>query len=279
MCNQDQETCNNLEKLHRLEMLIALEVKRLCEKHSINYFLTAGTLLGAVRHGGFIPWDDDMDFGMLREDYDKFIHVCGNELSDKFFLQTWDTEESFPFSYAKIRLNGTHVYEDFSKSGKMHDGIFIDIFPFDNVPSIKWKSKIQSKRYFFCKRILWMKKGLGNNMKSSRAKKIKYDISYLLLKLVSYNFTKKYFKRTLKKYNQIETNYVVADGSYSYSKETIPKEWTKSLIKVKFENEEFLSYKEYKKYLSHFYGNYMELPPVEKRKSHININVDFGIYM
>ena len=81
-----------LDKIHFLELKIAKEIKRICDKNNIKYFLTAGTLLGAVRHGGFIPWDDDMDIGMLRMDYEKFINACQKDLGKEFFLQTWDTD-------------------------------------------------------------------------------------------------------------------------------------------------------------------------------------------
>ena len=91
-----------LSKIHSLQIKIALEIKRICEKNGLPYFIIAGTLLGAVRHGGFIPWDDDMDFGLLREDYEKFIEACKTDLSDEFFLHTWDTDPEYPFSYAKI---------------------------------------------------------------------------------------------------------------------------------------------------------------------------------
>ena len=76
---------NELKKIHELELYIACEIKRLCEENNIRYFLTAGTLLGAVRHGGFIPWDDDMDIGMLRADYDRFIEICKTQIGDEFF--------------------------------------------------------------------------------------------------------------------------------------------------------------------------------------------------
>ena len=80
-----------LQHMHSLHLILADEVKRICEKHNIRYFMIAGTLLGAVRHKGFIPWDDDMDFGMLRNDYDKFVSVCAAEIDEnKFYLQTED---------------------------------------------------------------------------------------------------------------------------------------------------------------------------------------------
>ena len=103
-----------LQKMHRLHLVLADEVKRICEKHSIEYFMLAGTLLGAIRHKGFIPWDDDMDFGMTRNNFEKFLLVAEKELdAKKFYLQTDRKDRFYTFNFAKLRLNGTKVIEEF----------------------------------------------------------------------------------------------------------------------------------------------------------------------
>ena len=100
-------TEKELLRVHELELVIAEEIKRLCTKHHISYFMIAGTLLGAVRHGGFIPWDEDMDFGMTRKNYDRFVRICQKELdSSRFFLQTMETDPGYTYAFAKIRLLG-----------------------------------------------------------------------------------------------------------------------------------------------------------------------------
>ena len=90
---------------HQLNM--AKEVDRICKKYNLRYSIAGGTLLGAIRHQGFIPWDDDLDISMPREDYDKFIKIAQQELGKKYFLQTWDTDKNFVFPFAKIRENNT----------------------------------------------------------------------------------------------------------------------------------------------------------------------------
>jgi len=273
------EVNEQLKKMHTLELKIALEMKRICEKHDIKYFMTAGTLLGAVRHGGFIPWDDDMDFGMLRKDYEKFLEVCKTELGSEYFLQTWDTDPEYPFSFAKLRLNGTRFVEGFSENGSMHNGLFIDIFPFDNVPDDVDLRKKQGKKCFVCKRLLWIKKGMGTNMKEGGAKqKIKYYGFLMFSKFFKYEKIKDYYKKTQQLYNDNLTQKVVTDGSYNYDKESIERTWVENLEPVKFETEEFLSYVDRKGYLEYFYGDYMKLPPEEKRNGHLLRDVDFGEY-
>lgn len=269
---------NNLDKIHKLELMIALEIKKICEKHNIRYFLTAGTLLGAVRHKGFIPWDDDMDIGMLREDYEKFLEVCKAELDKKYFLQTWDTDPDYPFSYAKIRLKNTRFVEAFSSKGEKENGIFVDIFPFDAVPDSKIKRKIQGKKYFLCKRLLWIKKGYGENIKENKKKQIKYNLFLLVSHFFNYNLLKKYFHKTQIKYNHINTEKVAADGSYAYKKESIKREWTQKLEYVGFEAEKFLSFKNREEYLTYFYGDYNQLPPLDQRDRHMLLDVDYGPY-
>jgi len=125
-----------MEEIHKIQFEMALEVKRICQNHNIEYFLIAGTLLGAVRHKGFIPWDDDLDIGMLRIDYNKFISLAPIEMDKKYVLQTWDTDPGFALPSAKLRKSGTKYIERNSQKANIHNGIFIDIFPFDNAPRV-----------------------------------------------------------------------------------------------------------------------------------------------
>lgn len=274
------EITDHLRKVQLLELVIAKELKRICEKYSIKYFLLWGSLLGAVRHEGFIPWDDDMDFGMLREDYEKFIEACRNDLDPRFFLQTWDTDPEYPMHYAKLRLQGTHFVEKFSEKVSMNNGIFIDIIPFDNVPDGIIQRKIQGLRYFLCIRLLWIKMGMGESMKAeSLVKKIKYVSFLLFSKFFSGKGIKNYFNKILIKYNDKPTKEIVGTASgRNYCKLVFPCGWAEKLENIRFETIEMPAFKTRHEFLSFMYGDYMTPPPLEERQGHLPIDIDFGPY-
>jgi lipopolysaccharide cholinephosphotransferase len=125
------------------------EVDRICRKHDIRYFVTGGTAIGAYFWQKMLPWDDDIDVGMMRSDYERFAKVAQQELGDRFFLQSPDTEPHTPFYFMKVRMNGSRFSESTFKHIDMHQGIFVDIFPFDKVPRQKWLERLQHKVVFF----------------------------------------------------------------------------------------------------------------------------------
>ena len=142
---QEQE----LQKLQEALYATLSEVDRICKKHGIRYFVTGGTAVGAYFWQKILPWDDDVDVGMMRPDYERFSKIAQEELGDKFFLQTPDTEPHTPFYFMKVRMNGSCFSESTFKHIKMHQGIYVDIFPFDKIPKQKWLEKLQHKVVFF----------------------------------------------------------------------------------------------------------------------------------
>lgn len=125
------------------------EVDRICRKHDIRYFVTGGTAIGAYFWQKMLPWDDDIDVGMMRSDYERFAKVAQQELGDRFFLQSPDTEPHTPFYFMKVRMNGSRFSESTFKHIDMHQGIFVDIFPFDKIPRQKWLERLQHNVVFF----------------------------------------------------------------------------------------------------------------------------------
>lgn len=267
-----------LKKVQEIQLNIALEVKRICNKHEIKYSLIAGTLLGAIRHKGFIPWDDDMDIGMLRSEYEKFIEVAKKELSNDYFLQTWETDLGFGMPFAKIRKNGTKYVEKNSIKTDQHEGIFIDIFPFDAVPNSRLRKKTHELKTYILKRLLLIKLGYQLWDSDENFKKNIYRIISVVIQPISLEYIKEKLKNEMVKYNNYSMEEVVTiGGSYGYRKETIFKKWLENLQTIEFEKCDFLAPVENVNYLEKFYGDYKELPPEEKRYNrHGIIDIDFG---
>lgn len=264
--------------LKALELKIALEIKRVCEKNGLRCFLIYGTLLGAVRHGGFIPWDDDMDMGMLREDYDKFEKACQTDLAPEFLWQSWDNDPSYPFPAGKVRLKGTHVQEKFAVEG-VEDGIYVDVFPFDAAPEGPWARRVQGWWYFFGKRLLWLKKGYGKCIRDeSASQRMKYTLMSAVARLVPYGWLKRRFARAMVRHNGRSARQVAAPGDWAYAKQCTERAWFDDVIPFEFEGERFLSFRAADAYLRHLYGDYMELPPENERVGHEFQRLDFGPY-
>ena len=192
------------QKIQKLILYIANEVIRICDKNDIPYNITAGTLLGAVRHKGFIPWDDDFDFAMTRNDYERFLKACKKDLNtDIFFLQTAETDRNFAYSMAKLQLLGTEIIEDFSIGVDIHHGIFVDIFPYDKLPDGDVKRKKFLKKNHLLKTMLWIKCGYGVKEHSGRTG---YKILHFLGRFVTIEKLKKKIYAHITKYNNTNFN-------------------------------------------------------------------------
>lgn len=130
------ETTPELKRLQDDAKEIVKEIDRVCKELGIGYFACGGTMLGYVRHGGFIPWDDDIDVGMFRADYERFKHEAGAIIdSERFFLQTRETDPNIPYLFSKVRMNGTEYLTEYNVKRDFHKGICVDVFPFDYIPN------------------------------------------------------------------------------------------------------------------------------------------------
>ena len=136
---------SQLKEVQQKELQILLEVDRICKRNGLTYYLIGGSALGAVRHGGFIPWDDDIDIAMPRDDYRKFLKLCSRELPAEYFLQTYTSQPDFPYPFAKVNLNNTTFIENRLHKLNIHHGIFIDVFPLDGVPHRKMWQALEAK--------------------------------------------------------------------------------------------------------------------------------------
>jgi len=271
---KSQEIVLSQKQLRQMQMIqleMLEEVDRICRKHNINYSLDGGSLLGAVRHKGFIPWDDDIDLIMLRKEYEQFYQICQNELNQEyFFLQEYRTDPYYYVGYPRIRRNHTVYTRIGHEHMKYHGGVFIDIFILDNVPDGSLSRILHRAYCFVIRKMLWSESG-----------KILHTIRFvrLLLRLVSYIPRDVMFlllNNLADRYNKNETK-LVRHLTHPYPRPSvcpygIPAYLLNDFIELEFEGKKFKAVKRYKEYLTLLYGNYMILPPEEKRKIHIHLS-------
>lgn len=188
---KDEIRCDFLVSQKRQEIwakeLEVFEViKGICKKHQITYYLVAGSLLGAVRHKGYIPWDDDLDVAMFREDYNKFLKYAQKELPEELFLQTPYTDPGYYYGMAKIRINNTTGIRirDWGCGLPFHQGIFVDIFPIDSVPDGKFMRKLHSKIAHIITRIPKNAVYYETEKSHSKAGKAVHSFCKLLIKII-----------------------------------------------------------------------------------------------
>lgn len=271
-----------LRKVQLTQFSIAKEIKRVCDKHDIEYILDSGTLLGAVRHGGFIPWDDDMDIGMTRDNYNRFLEIAKTELGKDYFLQTWDTDKNYPLPFAKVRLNGTTFIEDVLEKAHMHHGIYVDIFAYDVWPENKRQQKKLWRKRLYLQGLIRMKCHYLKFKSDAAWKYFIKAIMFTFIKFLSLFYTK---KGLVKRHDQViaKFNQLKSDNIYEHTANVkfghcvVPKTCLEGLIDLKFEDDVFKCPSNYDEYLRIIYGDYMKLPPEEKRlKGHKITKVDFG---
>lgn len=274
----DENYLKELKKLQSLELKIAKEIKRVCENNNIHYFLIGGTLLGAIRHNGFIPWDDDIDIGMKREDYESFLQVCKNDLGNEFFLQTYKTDRAYGQFFAKVRLKETQFIEKSAEKTSAHNGIYVDIFPFDFTDEDAFIRSKYISRINLLTNLYRFKKGY-----KTWTNDFLHMCYYYLYKFLTYFIKISLLESSVERIISLSKNsdypYVINYFDCTPSKEYMSIKGVNNLIDVSFEDTVFKAPLDSKEYLFKTYGNYMQLPPKDKRYNRHNIvKLDFGKY-
>ncbi len=255
-------------EIKEIELNILVEFDKLCKKNNLYYTLCGGTLLGAVRHKGFIPWDDDIDVLMPREDYERLLNdfnVDKTDLPKYMELANWKKGNmSFPFmKLVDKRTKIDSQYLDDNKSNKL----WIDIFPIDGNPEDEKKLNYLYRKSLFLRRILLIKMATVGEGKT-KAKKIFKPFLKLLFLPISNKYLCKKIDENARKYSFNDTAFI-GGVLWGYGTcEKINKEKYMSPKKMEFEGKMFNIPSNYDEYLSNLYGEYMKLPPEEKRITH-----------
>lgn len=260
----------NLDKLHTVHLEIADELHRICVKHDIDYFMSAGSMLGAVRHKGFIPWDDDFDTGMTRENYDRFLEVVEKEISDDFYYISLDNNLKYSLRYIKLMKKHTRLDEAANPKDIENYGIFIDIFVFDKVPNNNLLKLHHNVSVEIFQKLLYAKAKNQLNLNESIIKRNIYKILQIVVKPLSRKWLIKSLKNSMTRYNNIESEFLTNTGEYfaNYNNEMISVSMTKNLKLYTFENRQYYGFEDYETYLTNLYGDWRTLPHIDNRVPH-----------
>lgn len=261
-----------LKRIQREELEIVKEFVRICDKYHIDYFGVFGTTIGAIRHQGFIPWDDDMDFGMLRKDYEKFIKVAPKEFGDRYALAGPDCGHRYYNFVSKIYKKGTWFVTNYNH-GNFEMGINIDIFVYDNLAEEEKEQKKQMKKATLL-RYMYMSKNV-NFYKNSVFKtgnlipRLISGAAYYIWKIlpISNEFLCRKWKKNAIQFEG-KTQVVTQFNDSGIWESRIALEDLYPLIEVPFEDFSIKVPYAYDKVLREMYGDYMQLPPDEKRQNH-----------
>lgn len=272
-------TLEQIQKIQELEVKNLRVLQSVCQQLNIEFVLCDGSLIGTVKYKGFVPWDDDLDVAMLREDYMRFVQEAPALLPEDYHLQTPYSDKKTPHPFSKLRLKGTKCVEFVNHRIKMEHGIYVDIYPIDRMPDddealLKSFKKYQWLTYFYVIRQSPYPPVAGGGFKRKVKNVVKHLVSAALHLIPQRCFIKR-IDSVMTRYNHLETKrwgnlcfpepknlyydmFPFEDGVFEEIRVKIPKNWDQHLALK--------------------YGNYMELPPEEERLGHKPYILDFGKY-
>lgn len=253
-----------LRKLQKIELEMLIELDRICRKNNIKYTIIGGTLIGAMRNGGFIPWDDDIDVAMLRTEYEKFRKACKKDLDKtRFYFQDHRNTKGYRWGYGKLRRKGTVFLREHQEHMPYEQGVFLDIFPHDGVPNVYPVRAVHNFICFLIRKFLWSEVGKGEDKNI-----LKRNVFKFMSKVPDKKIFNVYHK-VICWSNRGKRKWVRALMFPTFGKEFgYNRDWFEPGEDVIFEGYRFQCMKGAKEYLKFSYGDYMQLPPVEKRKVH-----------
>jgi len=260
-------SAEELTAVKAIELEILIEIDRICKKHGIKYTLDGGTAIGAVRHGGFIPWDDDIDLLLLRPEYEKLCKVLKTDLDrSRFYYQDFRKTEGYRWGHGKVRRKGTV----FARLNQEHlpyaQGIFLDLWPYDNVPDSVLLKPLHAFACFMVQKTAYSKVGVTVN-------KGVVKLVYAALNCVPEKALHGMMRGLIRLSNSKKNAKHVRMLTYSLPKNTYPfgykREWFENLTEIEFEGHRFPIVRDYNEWLSYKYGDdFMELPAEKDRRIH-----------
>lgn len=261
---------DEFKKLQSVQLEIMDEVHRVCCEHQITYYIIGGTALGAVRHGGFIPWDLDIDIAMPRADYERFAQVAPTALTSRYIYRDYKNTPKFMHPHALVCVKNTKLSTRFGYLNPQEEdlGIFLDVFPLDEAPADEALQKEHSEKIMKIKRLKYLRRGLVYR-KGFLQKVLKRARSAMLF-YYSIDRINADFEKVCRKYEGSNSGYWCSMASqYRYSKQCMPQEVYGNPQLVEFAGRQYYAPEKLDDYLTRIYGNYMELPPEKERRANL----------
>ncbi len=271
-----------LHRVQQMELDILKDFIAVCDEHRLRYFGFAGTGIGALRHKGFIPWDDDIDIALPRKDFEKALHLMLERYPDKYYVLNAETDSNYPLMTTRLCIKGTRFQEKVLKDVDCPFGIFLDLYPYDNLADGTWAYNWQVWTAWFWSKILILRSiphpylGFGG-WKAKAAQAICAGVYKVLVTCkVSPQWIYKQCLRQCKRYNHKKTKRMGFPCDTDPNWNTLEKATTYPLRRYAFEDVKLYFPSNIHDMLVGFYGDYMVLPPVEKQKTHYPEILDFG---
>lgn len=264
-----------LKALREIEKDMLREIDRICRAHDIKYFICYGTMLGAVRHGGFIPWDDDIDVAMLRPEFEKFRQIAPKELNGRYSYESHTNQNGYHYFYDRISAKDTYFASKYSDGYEMHKGISVDIFVADNVPADP------KAAYRFWKHLMRKRMLMNVRWKNIARRDKAYLLSKLLLpvlRLRSMDSYSRSYEKAVRKYEHKNTGRVMPASSDHNYRGTFPTETFSEVIPYRFDDVDTFIPVGYEDFLKAWYTeNYMDMLPLsEQNPFHDYYRLDLG---
>jgi lipopolysaccharide cholinephosphotransferase len=249
-------------ELKQVQIAMLKHIHDLCEKEGLQYVLAYGTLLGAIRHKGYIPWDDDIDIAMPRPDYDRFFKIYH---SDIYEALNCENKENYPYVFGKVYDKRTIMQENISF--KQETGIYVDVFPLDGIPeNIADVRKIVRKIRFY-RNIQNLKKNkITGGINRNILKQLIFIVLQIPVLFIPYQYIIRKINQLSKMYNYDKARFVM-EMYWNNAEQRILKENIAERLLADFEDSKFYIPKGYDEWLTKIYGNYMQEPPENKRES------------